>query len=247
MWRRPENRAGCQEVVECWRNCRHLPAFTRRWGRVSAEPDSTCSLPLPPRHVWRKVTGNVRRVDTSVQNLRDKHVDGICAGFVPPLLRSGGMSRFSPAVQKFITHRLQRRPRNGSGNSYRSEGIGWVTWRLSKAWLGAEAPSMCQVYRNGALKTQAPMSQPKALDSESPNAVSALPRRWEQIGTTSGCHFTLSPLQGEEERNLWGRRRGGEGRREEGEEGGGRVCKYFLQCKAERKQSRVTLERGRNY
>lgn len=67
---------------------------------------------------------------------------------------------------------------------------------------------MCQVYRNGPLKSQAPMSQPKALDSESPNAASALPRRWEQIGTTSGSHFTLSPLRGEEERNLWGRRRG---------------------------------------
>lgn len=57
MWRRSENRAGCQEVVECWRNCRHLPAFTRRWGRVSAEPDSTCSLPLPPRHVGGKSRG----------------------------------------------------------------------------------------------------------------------------------------------------------------------------------------------
>lgn len=239
MWRRSENRAGCQEVVECWRNCRHLPAFTRRWGRVSAEPDSTCSLPLPPRHVWRKVTGNVRRVVTSVQNFRDKHVDGICAGFVPPLLRSGGMSRFPPAARKFITHRLQRRARNGSRDSYRSEGIGWVTWRLSKAWLGAEAPSMCQVYRNGALKTQGPMSQPKALDSESPNAVSALPRRWEQIGTTSGSHFTLSPLQGEEERNLWGRRRGGRGEAGGGGGGGG-VCANIF-CNAKQKESRVEL------
>lgn len=57
MWRQSENRAGCQEVVECWRNCRHLPAFTRRWGRISAEPDSTCSLPLPPRHVGGKSRG----------------------------------------------------------------------------------------------------------------------------------------------------------------------------------------------
>lgn len=81
------------------------------------------------------------------------------------------------------------------------------------------------------------MSQPKDLDSESPNAVSALPRRWEQIGTTSGSHFTLSPLQGKEERNLWGRRRG-KGRGEAG--GVGDVCANIF-CNAKQKENRVEL------
>lgn len=227
-------------VTPVWKS-RRLPGSS---GMLTQLPPSACfhsqmgtSLSWARQHMftppssptcWRKVTGNVRRVVTSVQNFRDKHVDGICDGFVPPLLRNGGMSGFSPAVQKFITHRLQRRPRNGSRNSYWSGGTGWVAGRLSKAWLGAEAPSMCQVYRNGALKTQAPMSQPKALDSESPNAVSALPRRWEQIGTTSGSHFTPSPLQGEEERNLWGRRRGG---------GSGRACVQIFSAMQSRKKA----------
>lgn len=36
-----------QNVEECW----HLPAFTHRWRRFSAEHTNTCSLSFYPRHV----------------------------------------------------------------------------------------------------------------------------------------------------------------------------------------------------
>lgn len=77
------------------------------------------------------------------------------------------------------------------------------------------------------------MSQPKALVSKSPNAASALPRQWEQIGSTSGSHFTLSPLQEEERRKNMGERRGGVRRM------GGREANIF--CNAKQKESRVEL------
>lgn len=78
---------------------------------------------------WRKVSGNVCCVVTSMQNFRDKHVDGICEGFVPLPFRNLGMSHFwSPQ-----THHLQ--PGNGSRCSYWSEGMGiWEQVEWHDGW-----------------------------------------------------------------------------------------------------------------
>lgn len=157
-----------------------------------------------------------------------KHVDGICDGFVPVAALEFSNASFAGSLKLTIYS-----PVGENGNS----ATGWVAWWLSKAWLGAEAPPMCQVYRNRALKTQACMSQPKALVSKSPNAASALPRQWEQIGSTSGSHFTLSPLQEEERRKNMGERRGGVRRR--WRRMGGREANIF--CNAKQKESRVEL------
>lgn len=231
MWRRSENRTGCQDVVECWRNCRHLPAFTHRWRRVSAESETTSSLPFTHWHVGPKSAAlcavlslPCRILETNMSTEYVTDLSPCCFG-IKECLTGLHFRSWRLTVYSFR-------------NSYWLGGMGIREQvGLTNGWLGAEAPSKCQVYRNGSLKTQAPMSQPKALVSESPDAASALPQQWEQIVTTSGSHFTLSPLQEEEEKKICGR-----GRVEWGGGGG----KYFLQCKAERKQSRDALERGRN-
>lgn len=69
-------------------------------------------------------------------------------------------------------------------------------WLLAETWLGAVALSACQVHRNiEALKLQ-PYESAKSPGLRKPIPVPVLPRQWEQIGTTSGSHFTQS-LQGE--------------------------------------------------
>lgn len=86
------NQNRCQEVVECWHNSRHLPAFTHRWRRLSAERTKHMFALSSSPTCSRKVTGNVRRVSPRHRISRSTclaSMSAACDGFLFLLLRNG--------------------------------------------------------------------------------------------------------------------------------------------------------------
>lgn len=86
------NQNRCQEVVECWHNSRHLPAFTHRWRRLSAERTKHMFTLSSSLTHSRKVTGNVRRVSPRHRISRStclSSMSAACDGFLILLLWNG--------------------------------------------------------------------------------------------------------------------------------------------------------------